>query len=87
MQNISQRTQGAVPYQLPIGASTIRPNNSISGIIWSYSTSADWQLIWHCALSPLGDILHVTKSQIYLFIYPSEYGPREILNKVNRYDK
>ena len=43
-------------------------NNSISGIIWSYSASADWQLIWHWTSSPLGDVLHVTKTQVY-FIY------------------
>ena len=35
----------------------------VSGIIWSYSTSADWQLIWHCALSPSGDMSHVIKIQ------------------------
>ncbi len=41
-------------------------NKPISGIIWSYSASADWQLIWHCALSPSGDMSRVTKTQIYL---------------------
>ena len=42
-------------------------NKSISGIIWSYKASANWQLIWHWALSPSGDMLRVTKTQIYLF--------------------
>ncbi len=41
-------------------------NKSISGIVWSYSASADWQLLlWHCALSPSGDMSRVTKTQIY----------------------
>ena len=40
---------------------------SVSGIIWSYSARADWQLIWHCALSSSGDMSCVIKIQIYLF--------------------
>ncbi len=43
-------------------------NKSISGIIWSYSASADWQLIWHCVLSPSGAMSRVTKSQIYYLL-------------------
>ncbi len=48
-------------------------NKSISeNVVWSYSASADWLLIWHCALIPLhslGDMSRVTKTEIYLFIY------------------
>ena len=47
-------------------------NKSISGITWSYSASADWQLIWHCALSPSGEMLRLIKIQIYLFYLYSQ---------------
>ncbi len=43
-------------------------NKSISEIIWSYSASADWQLIWHCAWSPSGDMSRVTKTQIFIYL-------------------
>ncbi len=43
-------------------------NKSISGIIWSCSASADWQLL-HLVSSPSGDMSRVTKIQTYLFLF------------------
>ncbi len=45
-------------------------NKSISGnIVWSFSTSIDWQLIWHCALMSflfLGYMSRITKPKFNL---------------------